>query len=334
MGAGIDRAKTSKILTDSKDMKMKYLNLQTDSRWNVNPVNELRHSMRKWFSLQWLALPVLMLATPVFVYAQSASLASDGTLQISGSGKNEWITIEGSGEGVLSVKTGKKANVVIGTFTDVVSLSVEAKGGRNQIRLMEVSMPGSIGVTAKGGNDVLTLTGQISAGGDFDIDLNGGNNTIDAKKASISVQGSAAFDGNGGKDKLTLPSIVTGRHLMIDTAGGVDKIVLGKKNDYLVSVGQRLTLNGGRGSNTINVYGAEVASAIRLMSGSDVDKYTIENTKTESFFDIKSGGGNDHIISRNNIVMDDYRIHCGGGVDRVTLKSDAVSSMLQQRCDE
>lgn len=334
MGADICKATTETTRTDTKEMTMRYLHTQKATPGVMMSVNGWNQLMRTWLQMMLLLASVVILFNPVTAHAQSAELSSDGALHVTGSGKNEWITIEGSGEGELSVKSGKQANVLVGSYTGVVSVMVAAKGGRNQIELTEVSVPGSVGVTAKGGNDAVTFRGQIDVGGDLDVDLNGGNNTINAKNASISVQGSAAFDGNGGKDKVTLTSIVTDNHLVIDTAGGVDKIVLGKRNSYQVSVGQRLMVKGGRGQNTINVYGAEVASAISLMSGGEADKYTVEDTSTESFFDVKSGGGDDRIVSRNNTVMEDYRIRCGGGSDRVVTKNDEVGELVQKRCED
>ena len=292
--------------------------------------------MKKQSRISTVAMvSVWCLVSPVAANALDANLVEGSTLMIVGNGENDWITIEGNGAGAFEVKSGKKANVVVGTYVDVSNLSIIAKDGRNQVIIDEVSVPGSISVTAGAGNDRVDFSGQVSVGGDLVVDLNGGNNTISTKGlASIDVQGSAEFDGNKGNDKMTLSSISTGEHLMIDSAGGNDKIVLGRKNNYLVNVGKRLTITGGRGKNIINVYGAEVESAIRLMTGKDADNYIVQDTSTGSFFAINSGGGKDRIVSKRNTVTDDYNIHCGSGKDTLILKNDSASPRVEQRCDD
>lgn len=298
----------------------------------VNGKSEQRDTkMKKTKKLSMAAL-VLLLAVPVSAHALNVGL-EDGTLTIKGTAKNDWITVSGNGTGSVEVRSGKRANVAEGSYATVSDIVVKAKGGRNQVSLNGVSVPGSVKVKAGSGNDTVSFAGQFSAGGDLTVDLNGGNNTVtmDAE-ASIAVEGSAEFDGNKGNDKVTLSSITTGQHLMIGMSGGQDKVVLGKKNSYQVSIGKRLTIAGGRGNNTINVYGAEVSSAIRLMSGRDVDKYTILDTRTDGFFDVKSGGGDDRIVSRRNTVMEDYRIRCGGGSDSVITKNDVAAELVQKRC--
>lgn len=94
---------------------------------------------------------------------------------------------------------------------------------------------------------------------------------ITEEQASLDVQGIAAFDGDHGNDEMTLVSIFKGESLLLDAVDGNDRIVLGNLDEYLVSVGGRLTIAGGRGESVIDMLGTDVEISIQMMTdiGSD-----------------------------------------------------------------
>lgn len=279
-----------------------------------------------------LFLCLLITAIPLTSNALDFTVNS-GTLTLTGSGIDDWITVNGNGAGNLDVRMGKRANVLVGSYSNVTNLSVVAKKGNNKIHFNEVTVPGTVTVTARSGNDQVRFSGGFSAGGDLIVDLNGGNNTITTKaQASIYIGGSASFDANKGKDQIKLSSISTGGQLILDTAGGADIIKLGLNNQYTVNIGESLTVLGGRGKNNINIHGAAVSNTIQLMSGGDADSYTIKNTTAGDFFDLNSGGGRDRIVSKDNTVAGEYNIHCGSGIDKLSSKNITASTQLEQFC--
>ncbi|MBX3418666.1 MAG: vanadium-dependent haloperoxidase [Pirellulaceae bacterium] len=259
-----------------------------------------------------------------------------GNLRLVGDNADNAIRIEKVDEGLVRVVgQGTSLNGSINPFEvrgDIRELSVDLKGGNDQITLVGLNVSKKISVKGGQGNDRIELSNTTTR--DLAVDSGSGDDTIVINEVRTSR--STGIRMPMGNDVVGINELTTGRDLSI-RGQGTTTITTG-----ILDVGRNVTATFGSGDNRFVICGdTQVGGAATLRFGRGNDFVGIvperagETVNVNARLSINAGKGDDLIcLDAATTVNGKVRIDGGSGVD--TLFDDlgiAASRSIQQMTD-
>jgi hypothetical protein len=251
-------------------------------------------------------------------------------------------------------------SVSLSGVTDVV---LDLAGGADNVVLTDLDLAGSLTGSLGAGKDSLAIgsadsvatgvtlnddselaAGEVTIGGNIDLEGNGGADLL--RLAEATITGDLSFAGGAGNDRVVaqgnLETNVVGGDVSIDVGAGSNVINLrnldiggsltanGEDADNVdvllrnVPIGADLTLNLSDGADTVSIVGAaggdatNVAGDVTIAAGAGEDDINIRRLMAENVM-LNAGAGDDVVDLRRLEVTAALDVRTARGDDQLTL---------------
>jgi hypothetical protein len=176
------------------------------------------------------------------------------------------LTVEGANvEGNLVVTGGDGGEAVSLTNVRVAtSLSINAKGGNDSLRMQTASVDGQARILGGDGGDYIAI-GVVRGGANFQIDAGAGYDLINF--AYSSILGTISVSAGSESDQITF-TVVGGKNLWLDASAGFDAV----KIEY--SAFDTLYAQLGAEADSLAIRGSLIRIAALLDGGTGGDLFT------------------------------------------------------------
>ena len=249
-------------------------------------------------------------------------------------------------------------------FTGVYEIFVTAGNGNNIISFANgFTLPGTLRIEA-GNDDDFVMFDNASIGGNLDIILRGGDNSLAigsthvglrflfeslggndkfnsmfyptgaGRQSGLSVERDATIKTGGGADQVNLAQCTFGKNLRLDTGTGFDTATISSDDPYTSFVSPTtierncVIAHNGFGGLDMTVSGSEFGSNLYLLTRSGDDSFTIHPSSTgQTTLETKING---HVIAytgsgKDTVSSDGLNMKNGNFFVRTQAGYDTVS---------
>jgi hypothetical protein len=175
-----------------------------------------------------------------------------GTLTITGDNGDDALIVVGTGgpgqvEVLADTDGDGLADDSLGSFTGVKNLTINTKGGDDDVAVVNAGLSGNVSINTGAGNDTAMVLDSLIGG---NATFNTGNGTDIASLGSLEfgtgVGGKVTINTGAGNDGVSLYNLTLYGPLSVNTGGGQDYVEL---HEASVSLSDPVTLNGGGGTD-------------------------------------------------------------------------------------
>ncbi|RLS56972.1 MAG: hypothetical protein DWH91_05420 [Planctomycetota bacterium] len=251
------------------------------------------------------------------------------TLTITGDNSNNELAVEQT-VGGLQVRAinGTKLNGTADgslVFSNPSRINLDLLGGNDQLFLSDF-LGGTVNVQMGSGNDTLTLEG-INSDGALTIDLNSGNDRLEARLGGSEPTDSNVVGGNftlqcgNGNDTVLIGALNALQNISIDGNNGNDVIGLGAgRTDGTTSILL------GNGNDTAGLSDRTLVGNFSLNAGNGDDLVGLNQLEVEGASTIELGNGKDALLSQSTAFYGNVSRKGGTGTDQIFSQNDTFFS--------
>ncbi|MEZ6058726.1 MAG: hypothetical protein R3C19_00020 [Planctomycetaceae bacterium] len=202
--------------------------------------------------------------------------------------------------------SGDRSDNVISITLDNTGLTISGANGTTVNRVQRLVIP----------------PGRIPAEiDDVFINMAGGNDTVQANIAGVSVRHDVRVNLGAGNDRLTVTGGSVGRDATVLGGPGNDVVQW-----EMFSVADDLNVLLGGGNNSLTLTNGEVGDNATIFGGGGIDLIFVNSVQVADDATISTFGRNDQVTVMNSQVGNTVRIQLGAGNDQLTVSNSQVGN--------